>query len=165
MTTTADDPITEQPLSDIDVDLPASPVPPARTTQPARPPRRANSRRTRVTVRRFGLFSVLKFSLIFCFCAMVVVWLALLLIYFMLSAAGVTDTVAYWIGCVINTDNGTKNCVAAGIDGVKLFTWLFGAGVVMAIAASLLGTFIALIYNLIADIVGGVEVVLAEKRV
>jgi len=165
MTTTADDPITEQPLSDIDVDLPASPVPPARTTQPARPPRRANSRRTRVTVRRFGLFSVLKFSLIFCFCAMVVVWLALLLIYFMLSAAGVTDTVAYWIGCVINTDNGTKNCVAAGIDGVKLFTWLFGAGVVMAIAAALLGTFIALIYNLIADIVGGVEVVLAEKRV
>jgi hypothetical protein len=165
MTTTADDPITEQPLSDIDVDLPASPVPPARTTQPARPPRRANSRRTRVTVRRFGLFSVLKFSLIFCFCAMVVVWLALLLIYFMLSAAGVTDTVAYWIGCVVNTDNGTKNCVAAGIDGVKLFTWLFGAGVVMAIAAALLGTFIALIYNLIADIVGGVEVVLAEKRV
>jgi len=165
MTTTADDPITEQPLSDIDVDLPASPVPPARTTQAARPPRRANSRRTRVTVRRFGLFSVLKFSLIFCFCAMVVVWLALLLIYFMLSAAGVTDTVAYWIGCVVNTDNGTKNCVAAGIDGVKLFTWLFGAGVVMAIAAALLGTFIALIYNLIADIVGGVEVVLAEKRV
>jgi len=165
MTTTADDPITEQPLSDIDVDLPASPVPPARTTQPARPPRRANSRRTRVTVRRFGLFSVLKFSLIFCFGAMVVVWLALLLIYFMLSAAGVTDTVAYWIGCVVNTDNGTKNCVAAGIDGVKLFTWLFGAGVVMAIAAALLGTFIALIYNLIADIVGGVEVVLAEKRV
>jgi len=165
MTTTADDPITEQPLSDIDVDLPASPVPPARTTQPARAPRRANSRRTRVTVRRFGLFSVLKFSLIFCFCAMVVVWLALLLIYFMLSAAGVTDTVAYWIGCVVNTDNGTKNCVAAGIDGVKLFTWLFGAGVVMAIAAALLGTFIALIYNLIADIVGGAEVVLAEKRV
>jgi hypothetical protein len=55
--------------------------------------------------------------------------------------------------------------VAAGIDGVKLFTWLFGAGVVMAIAASLLWTFVALIYNLIADIVGGVEVVLAEKRV
>ena len=42
---------------------------------------------------------------------------------------------------------------------------LFGAGVVMAIAASLLGTFVALIYNLIADIVGGVEVVLAEKRI
>ena len=165
MTTTADDPITEQPLSDIDVELPASPVPPARTTRPARPMRRANSRRTRVTVRRFGLFSVFKFALIFSFCAMVVIWLALLLIYFMLSAAGVTDTVAYWIGCVVNTDNGTKNCVAAGIDGVKLFTWLFGAGVVMAIAASLLGTFIALIYSLIADIVGGVEVVLAEKRV
>src|SRR3954453_16420635 len=166
MTTTADEPITAQPLSDpIDVELPASSVPPARATQPARPVRRSNSRRTRVTVRRFGLFSVFKFALIFSYCAMVVVWLALLLVYFMLSAAGVTDTVAYWIGCVVNTDNGTKNCVAAGIDGVKLFTWLFGAGIVMAMAAALLGTFIALIYNLISDIVGGVEVVLAEKRI
>src|SRR5262245_16300554 len=139
MTTTADDPITEQPLSDIDVELPASPVPPARTTKPARPVRRTNSRRTRVTVRRFGLFSVFKFSLIFCFCAMVVIWLALLLIYFMLSAAGVTDTVAYWIGCVVNTDNGTKKCVAAGIDGVKLFSWVFEEGGVIGIGEVLHG--------------------------
>src|SRR4051812_30630406 len=127
MTTTADEPITAQPLSDpIDVELPASSVPPARATQPARPVRRSNSRRTRVTVRRFGLFSVFKFALIFSFCAMVVVWLALLLVYFMLSAAGVTDTVAYWIGCVVNTDNGTKNCVAAGGGGGKVFPGVFG---------------------------------------
>ena len=166
MTTTADDPITdEQPLSDpIDVELPGTPVQPQRA-QPARPLRRSNSRRTRVTVRRFGLLSVFKFSLIFSFCAMVIVWLALMLIYFMLSAAGVTDTVSYWIGCVVNTPTARRTCVATGIDAVRLFTWLFGAGVVMAIAASLFLTFTALIYNLIADIVGGVEVVLAEKRI
>src|SRR4051794_6556478 len=129
MTTTADEPITAQPLSDpIDVELPASSVPPARATQPARPVRRSNSRRTRVTVRRFGLFSVFKFALIFSFCAMVVVWLALLLVYFMLSAAGVTDTVAYWIGCGVNTDNGTKNCGAAGVGRGQVLPWGFCAG-------------------------------------
>jgi hypothetical protein len=163
MTTTAEEPITEKQTTDpaIDVELPTSPVRRARATRPT--PRPA-SRRTRVTVRRFGLLSVFKFSLIFSFCVMVVVWLALMLIYFMLDAAGVTSTIAYWIGCVINEPDRTNSCTAAGIDAVKLFTWLFGGGLVMAAAASILWTFVALIYNLISDIVGGVEVVLAEKR-
>jgi hypothetical protein len=95
---------------------------------------------------------------------MVVAWLALMLNFFVLQAAGVTDTIAYWIGCVIQAPEGTKQCVASGIDAFKLFTYLFFAGVVMAAASAVLWTFIALIYNLIADIVGGVEVVLAEKR-
>jgi hypothetical protein len=87
-----------------------------------------------------------------------------MLIYFMLDAAGITSTIAYWIGCVIKEPDRTQSCTAAGIDAVKLFTWLFGAGLVMAAAASILLTFVALVYNLISDIVGGVEVVLAEKR-
>src|SRR4051794_41574371 len=114
MTTTAEDPITEQPLSDpIDVELQASPVPPARTTRPARPVRRANSRRTRGTGRRFGLFSVFKFALIFCFCAMVVVWLAPLLIFFILFAAGGTGTGAYLVGGGGHTHNRTKKSLGA----------------------------------------------------
>jgi hypothetical protein len=164
MTTTAEDPITEKPTTTdpaIDVELPTSPV---RRTRPTRPVVRPASRRTRVTVRRFGLLSVFKFSLIFSFCVMVVVWLALMLIYFMLDAAGVTNTIAYWIGCVVNQPDRTNSCTAAGIDAVKLFTWLFGGGLIMAAAASVLWTFVALVYNLISDIVGGVEVVLAEKR-
>jgi hypothetical protein len=166
MTTTAEDPITEKPTTtdpSIDVELPSKS--PMRRTKLARTAPRPASRRTRVTVRRFGLLSVFKFSLIFAFCVMVVVWLALMLIYFMLDAAGITNTIAYWIGCVIKEPDRTNSCTAAGIDAVKLFTWLFGAGVVMAAAASVLMTFVALIYNLISDIVGGIEVVLAEKRV
>jgi transmembrane protein DUF3566 len=204
MSTTADDPITDEPANDptIDVELPAASVdtdagdatsdgtavtrsteatapatatatvpgttvaphptiPPARTRPIRRP---GGSRRTRVTVRRFGLLSVFKFALIFSLCLMVVVWLALMLIFFVLQAAGVTDTIAYWIGCVIQAPEGTKTCIASGIDGFKIFSYLFVAGLVMAAASAVLWTFIALMYNLISDIVGGVEVVLAEKR-
>ena len=164
MTTTAEEPITEQPTAEptIDVELQTTPAHrAARSSARAKP---AGNRRTRVTVRRFGLLSVFKFALIFSVCLMVVVWLALMLIFFALQAAGVTDTISYWIGCVINAPEGTKRCVATGIDGVRLFTTLFGAGLVMAAASAILWTFMALIYNLIADIVGGVEVVLAEKR-
>lgn len=165
MTTTAEDPTTEQPTAEptIDVELPTTPTSRAEPT-PARTRRPLSNRRTRVTVRRFGLLSVFKFALIFSVCMMVVVWLALMLIFFALQAAGVTDTISYWIGCVINAPEGTKRCVASGVDGVRLFTTLFGVGLVMAAASAVLWTFIALIYNLIADIVGGVEVVLAEKR-
>ena len=165
MTTTAEEPITEQPTTEptIDVELPTTPERRVERS-PARTPKPSGNRRTRVTVRRFGLLSVFKFALIFSVCMVIVVWLALMLIFFALQAAGVTDTISYWIGCVINTPEGTKHCVASGIDGVRLFTTLFGAGLVMAAASAVLWTFIALIYNLIADIVGGVEVVLAEKR-
>jgi hypothetical protein len=189
MSTTAEEPATETPTPDpqIDVELPtasasedaatdvsggpegsmmAQTVAPPAVIQPSRKPspRRRGNRRTRVTVRRFGLLSVFKFALIFSVCLMVVVWLALMLIFFVLQAAGVTDTIAYWIGCVIQAPEGTKQCVASGIDAFKLFSYLFVAGIVMAAASAVLWTFVALIYNLIADIVGGVEVVLAEKR-
>jgi hypothetical protein len=177
MTTTAEEPITDDQTSDptIDVDLPAASAVASRTAPASteaepvvapqsRPPRRKGSRRTRVTVRRFGLLSVFKFALIFSFCLMVVVWLALMLIFFVLQAAGITDTISYWIGCVIQAPEGTKDCVASGIDAFALFSWLLLAGILMAAATAVLWTFIALIYNLIADIVGGVEVVLAEKR-
>jgi hypothetical protein len=183
MSITAEEPAIDEPATDptIDVELPtatggasapvdeqptAAPATPSPTVKPSRTAvRRPGSRRTRVTVRRFGLLSVFKFALIFSVCMMVVAWLALMLIFFVLQAAGVTDTIAYWIGCVIQAPEGTKQCVASGIDAFKLFTYLFFAGVVMAAASAVLWTFIALIYNLIADIVGGVEVVLAEKRV
>jgi fatty acid desaturase len=164
MTTTAEEPTTAQPTAEptIDVELPTTPASRAERT-PARAPK--GNRRTRVTVRRFGLWSVFKFALIFSVCMMVVVWLALMLIFFALQAAGVVDSFNNLLGCVINAKTeGTKGCVAASIDGVRLFTTLFGVGLVMAAASAILWTFIALIYNLISDIVGGVEVVLAEKR-
>ena len=166
MTTTAEEPTTAQPTAEptIDVELPTTPASRAERT-PARTPKPSGNRRTRVTVRRFGLLSVFKFALIFSVCMMVVVWLALMLIFFALQAAGVTDTFSYWIGCVINTPEGTKRLRGQRAStGCGCSRTLFGAGLVMAAASAVLWTFIALIYNLIADIVGGVEVVLAEKR-
>ena len=166
MTTTAEEPITEQPTAEPTIDVELATTPTRRALRaPAREQKPGGNRRTRVTVRRFGLLSVFKFALIFSVCLMVVMWLALMLIYFALQAAGVIDSLNNLVGCVINAKTqGTKGCTAASIDGVRLFSTLFGAGLVMAAASAVLWTFIALIYNLIADIVGGVEVVLAEKR-
>ncbi|HTG47977.1 MAG TPA: DUF3566 domain-containing protein [Actinomycetota bacterium] len=121
-------------------------------------------RRTRVTVRRFGLFSVFRFSILFSFCMMVMLWLALLIIFLILQAAGVMDSIATGLGCLVNPDQGTKGCLPAVINGGKIFGWLFVAGCIFAVAWSGLTVFVALLYNLISDILGGVEVTLAEKR-
>jgi hypothetical protein len=120
-------------------------------------------RRTKVTVRRFGLLSVFRFSLLMSFCLMLVIWLALLIIFLVLQAVGVTDTIAEWIGCLVNETEGTKACTPAIIDGARIFTWLFLVGCLFALVWTALAVFFALLYNLISDIVGGVEVTLSER--
>jgi hypothetical protein len=163
-TTTAEEPFAQTPIPDapvIDVEL-GDRVQPGRSARSQTFP--AAPRRTRVTVRRFGLFSVFRFSVLFSFCMMLVVWLALLMIFLVLQAAGVMDTIANWIGCLVNQPVGTKECQPANIDAGQIFGWLFVAGCGFSLVWSGLTVFIALLYNLISDILGGVEVTLAEKR-
>src|SRR6266516_7434250 len=114
MTTTAEEPFTQAPTPDppvIDVEL-------GGTVRPRRTERSGvfgEPRRTKVTVRRFGLLSVFRFSLLMSICMMLVIWLALLIIFLVLQAVGVTDTIAQLIGCLINTEQGTKQCTPAAI--------------------------------------------------
>jgi hypothetical protein len=163
MTTTAEEPTTHAPSPDpvIDVELGGA-------VQPTRTERSSvfgEPRRTKVTVRRFGLLSVFRFSLLMSICMMLVIWLALLIIFLVLQAVGVTDTIANWIGCLVNSDTeGTYKCTPAVIDGARIFTWLFLIGCMFALVWTALAVFFALLYNLISDIVGGIEVTLSERR-
>jgi hypothetical protein len=165
MTATTEDPITATEADVPPIDLPVAPAAPARAGRSRHRQRPVGPRRTRVTVRRFGITSVLKVSLIFSFCAMLVVWLALLIIFLILQAGGAIDSLAKLVGCFVNQSQGTKEqCVPAVIDTKVVFTYLFLAGCVLSAAWALVTTFAAVIYNLISDMVGGVEVTLAEKR-
>jgi hypothetical protein len=156
-----------QPTSDQQADQP----PPRQRTQPipSRPrstgtvsPRRA-ARRTRVVVRKVGPLSVLKFSLIFYFCVMLIIYLALLIIWVVLSAAGGIDALARLLGQVFPPNATTGEAPPLQIDGQQVFTWLFVMGVAFALIWSVINVFVAFLYNLISDLVGGVEVTLAEK--
>src|SRR4029450_11120310 len=106
MTTTAEESATRASSPDpvIDVELGGS-------VQPTRPDRShgvGGPGRTRFMVPRFGLLSVFRFSLLMSFCMMLVIWLALLIIFLVLQAVGVTDTVAEWIGWRVNDTRGAK---------------------------------------------------------
>jgi hypothetical protein len=174
MAQTADDPITQQP-GDVQAETPAPPAPPepapvgapvAPRAPAARPPAAARRRRTRVEVRHVGPLSVLRFSLLFYLCAMLIGFLALFFIYQVLEASGTIETLETDIlGCLFQEGERatTGTCVPYEIDGGTVFTWLFLAGAAGAVVIALLNTFIAIVYNLISDIVGGVEVTLAER--
>jgi hypothetical protein len=121
--------------------------------------------RTRVEIRRVGPWSVLKFSLIFYFCVMLIVWIALLIIYLFLSAAGAVDSLAKLLGYLVASGpSSTRGPTPVRIDGAQIFTYLFVAGCVLTVAWALVNLFVALIYNLISDVIGGVEITLADKN-
>ncbi|MDP9329318.1 MAG: DUF3566 domain-containing protein [Actinomycetota bacterium] len=132
---------------------------------PRRSARDGRGQRTRVEIRRIGPWSALKFSLLFYFCVMLIVWIALLIIYLLLSAAGAVDSLAKLLGYLVaNGPNSTKGPTPVRIDGAQIFTYLFVAGCVLTVAWALVNLFVALIYNLISDVIGGLEITLADKN-
>jgi transmembrane protein DUF3566 len=125
-------------------------------------------RRTRVTIRRVGVFSVFKFSLLFYFCAMLILFFALLLIWTIMRASGTIDTIECNVGRLLQPAGTTisikDECVPYEIVGAVVFTWAFLIGCVGTVVLAALNTFVSVIYNLVSDIVGGIEVTLSEKR-
>jgi len=130
---------------------------------------RRGARRTRVEIRRLSPLSVLKFSLIFYFCIFLVLYLALAIIWAILSASGAIDAVERFLGLLFPSTSPTGQISTRGaeplqIDTGAVFTWLFFSGCVGVAIWSFINVFVSVMYNLISDIVGGVEVTLADRR-
>jgi hypothetical protein len=120
-------------------------------------------KRTRVVVRKVGPWSVLKFSLLFYLCVMLIVYFALMIIYGLLSAVGAIDSAGRLLGYVFATGNAGQSQVVVIRFG-SVFGWLLLVGLGNVIVWSFVNVFVAFLYNLISDVVGGIEVTLAQKR-
>ena len=145
---------------------PAGPIERPRRPRIPRRPATPGRRRTRVEIRHVSPLSVLKFSLLFYFCVMLIGFIALFLIFQVLEASGTITTLeTELLGCLFREGEQptTGQCIPYEINGSVVFTWLFLLGVVSTALIALLTTFVAVVYNLISDIVGGVEVTLAER--
>lgn len=136
-----------------------------RATRPAHSPRvRSAPRRTRVVVRKVSPLSVLKFSLLFYLCLMLIVLFAMVIVYGVLSAAGAIDSLETVLGYVFGTGTtSTGGAEPIEIDGGSLFIWGLFGGLLFVGVWSVINVFISMLYNLISDIIGGVEVTLAER--
>jgi hypothetical protein len=129
------------------------------TEEPSKPKRfrKPRPRQARVVVRKVGPWTVLKVSFLFYLCVMVVIMGALVILYGVLEAIGALESVTELIRDLFADQT-------FEIHG----DWLFSRGLVIGFAMvvlwSLINLFVAFLYNLLSDIVGGVEVTLSERR-
>jgi Transmembrane domain of unknown function (DUF3566) len=119
--------------------------------------RRARSRQARVVIRKVAPWSVLKVSFLFYACIMVVILGALIILYGVLGAIGAIQNVEDLIRELFSDET-------FQISGEWLFTRGVAVGLLMVVLWSLINVFVALLYNLLSDIIGGIEVTLSERR-
>jgi hypothetical protein len=143
----------------------------ARVGHVARGPRTASSaaaargpRRARLSVKRIDPWSVMKFSFAVSLVLFIVIIVATAVLYLALDAMGVFDSLNQSLGDLVSSAGGDPTggngfkITAKGVIGTAA---LLGAvNVVLVTALATLGAFI---YNVCADLVGGIELTLSER--
>ncbi len=136
-------------------------APPA---QPAAAPMAAvQRRRANLVVARLEPWSVMKFSFLMSLVAWVVLFVAVALLYFALSALGVFDSLQSTLSGVTSSQGTAGFNLGNYISASKVlgYTMLIGAANIFLITA--LSTVGAMIYNLVTHLGGGIEVTLRES--
>jgi hypothetical protein len=101
---------------------------------------------------------MLKVSLVFYTCVMIIVFLALWILYSMAVAAGTVDRLTTLMVKFSLVEKGFQ------INNAWLVSRSLFIGFGLVILWSLINLFVAFLYNLISAVVGGLEVTLAERR-
>jgi len=119
--------------------------------------RRPVQRKFRQTIHRVDLWSVLKISICFYLCALVVLLAASMFLWWIASAFGAVSNVEEFVGELI------------GSSDFELLTWriLRGAtliGLVMVCLMVVTTVVGAALYNLFSEILGGVELTVVEEE-
>ncbi|MBR8743893.1 DUF3566 domain-containing protein [Nocardiopsis sp. MG754419] len=126
-----------------------------------------SSRKAHLTVSRVEPWSVMKFSFVVSLVCFIILFVAVAVIYAVLSMLGVFDELTNMINALLEGDGGEDelglNPAAWFSPGRVLgYTGVIGAlNVVLLTALSTVG---AMLYNLVADLVGGVDVTLSEAE-
>jgi len=120
------------------------------------------ARRAELVVARLEPWSVMKFSFLMSLVAWVVLFVAVALLYFVLSGLGVFDSIQHTLTSVTSSSSssGMKLSVWFSASRVLGYTMLLGAINIILITA--LSTVGAMIYNLVTHLGGGIEVTLRE---
>jgi hypothetical protein len=126
---------------------------------PARRPDRMQARKTHRLVRHVEPWSVLKISLIFFFCMWVILLTAAVLLWQVAKSSGVIDNVENFIEDIFALKQGSF-----AFEGGQMFRAYAVGGLVMVVAATGFTVLLAVLFNLISDLTGGVRVTVVEEE-
>lgn len=138
---------------------PAKPAGAAKSSAPRKPPRRARLRLTRIDP-----WSVMKTAFLLAIAFGVVTIVSVFIIWSVLAAAGVWDSVNQAVQDVVGGEEASSWDVEkyVGMSRVMGFTML--VAVVDVILITAIATLGAFLYNMAAALLGGVELTLAEDQ-
>jgi hypothetical protein len=128
---------------------------PRRERQPAR--RAVYERRYRQTVRSIDVWSVLKIALCFYLCALIVMLVTGVVLWWIASAVGAVHNIEHFVGQLVNDDK------------FHFLSWevLRGAtiiGLVIVCILVVITVLAAAFYNLFSELIGGLEVTVVEHE-
>jgi hypothetical protein len=141
---------------------PEQPPPPARSRRRSAPARRARAatsgvRRVRRKIKHIDPLSALKVSLLL-YTFFLLVWLVIVaLIYNVLDGAGLFDQMQS-LGSDLVVPALEKEVTLGQVE-----RWALIVGVIGVLAGSVINAFLAFLYNVISDLVGGIEVTFQER--
>jgi hypothetical protein len=118
---------------------------------------RLRARKVRRVVRNVDPWSVLKLSLLFYLCLFVIVMVAGTILWNLAGAAGTISD----IEGVVKEAGAFKTFT---FDGPTIFRATFLGGLVLVVAGSGLNVLIAVLFNLISDLVGGIRITVIEEE-
>jgi len=118
---------------------------------------RKGGRRARLTLKRIDPWSVLKFSFVYSLAGLIVLVVAVIALYSVVDAMGVIDSIRSFMRDV----GGDKAMAWLAFGRVLTIAILLGAVNVVLFTA--FATLTAFVYNVCTDLVGGIEVTLAER--
>jgi hypothetical protein len=118
-------------------------------------------RRARLTVKRVDPWSVMKFSFFVSLVLFVVLMVATAVLYLALDAMGVFNSVNDSLAEMVNSGGSSGDSFRITAAGVLTTAALIGGVNVVLFTA--LATLAAFIYNVVADLAGGIELTLSER--
>jgi hypothetical protein len=126
-------------------------------------PGRRGPRRARLSLRRVDPWSVFKLTLVYSLALLIMLVVAVMLLYGVLHSMGVFDSVDSFLRDLFSSSGSTPTVEQyVSFRTVVGWTAVVGAvNVVLVTALSVLATFL---YNVCADLVGGIEVTLSEPE-
>jgi hypothetical protein len=148
----------------------ASPTGPGRTEGgtsvgapgPGRPRPRGRTRRARLRLLHLDPWSVMKTSFLLSIAFGIVTVVAVAVVWSVLGAAGVWDSINQTVGDVIGGDTAQSFDVENYVGTSRVLGFTMIVAVVDVVLITAIATLAAFLYNLAAALLGGIEVTLAE---
>lgn len=134
------------------------------TTRPSSGQTRPRTRKARLRLTHIDPWSVMKTSFLLAVAFGIVTVIAVAVVWSVLGAAGVWDSINQTVQDVLGGDSGTSFDVENYVGTGRVMGFTMIVAVVDVVLITAIATLSAFIYNLAAALLGGLEVTLAEDE-